>query len=89
MNRTEEIIRRCIENEGTKNWTQKRLFLDVHASCAILHSGWITCYEAQNRLVPSRIFVKVHLKSQTEANFRQEFQRFAIIKKLRDQMELK
>ena len=66
---TEEILRRCIENEGTKNWTQKRVFLDVHASCAILHSGWITCYEAQNRLVPSRIFVKVHLKSQAEAKF--------------------
>ena len=45
---TEEILRRCIENEGTKNWTQKRVFLDVYASCAILHSRWITCYEAQN-----------------------------------------
>ena len=66
---TEEILRRCIENEGTKNWTQKRVFLDVHASCAILHSGWITCHEGTNRLVLSRIFVKVDLKSQAKAKF--------------------
>ena len=66
---TEPIFRRCIENEGTKNWTQKRVFLDVHAGLSIIHSGWITCYEATNRFVPSRIFLKVALKSQTKAKF--------------------
>ena len=64
----------CVEE--TKNCAQKRLFLDVHATFAILHSRYITCHEEQNRLVPSRIFVKIDLESQAKAKFSSRISKF-------------